>query len=430
MTPGLVSRAARLDRVLRAITIAVLAPITAWVIMRSFAEPVDFRIYRYASVLAVHGSDVYAGNITGPGIASGGLPYTYTPFALLALLPTALASWRTAYHVWGLAAAFAVAWVENAIAVRVIPLGSGTRRAAILACALTLTAASTMVINEISMGQVNSLLMLACLADLFRPREGRLARLIPPGSLVGAATAIKLTPGLFICYFVVTRQWRLARNSALAAAACTVAGGAVYPAMSTQFLTSVIWHLPHLVAFDHTFASSGNNSVQGILAAIGPWTGPLRAPSSVATAGLGLGVASACHRRAHELEAWLITGITAQLASPVSWIHHWIWLAPALLLAALHARTSVQRAGSALAVVMLLIGPSAGQDLMVHGPAWAMPLAVLQRECLVVTGIWCCLMFLMHAIRAARDRAPGTEAEAAYRGWRQFRPSSGTSAAG
>jgi alpha-1,2-mannosyltransferase len=331
---------------------------------------------------------------------------------LLALLPTALARWRTAYHVWGLAAAFAVAWAENAVAVRLIPLGSGTRRAAVLACALTLTGASTMMINEISMGQVNSLLMLACLADLFRPRHGRLARLIPPGTLVGVAAAIKLTPGLFICYFVVTRQWRLARNSALAAAACMIAAAAVYPAMSEQFLTSVIWHLPHLVAFGHSFSSSGNNSVQGILAAIGLWTSPLRTPSSFAAAALGLWAARACHRLGHELEAWLITGITAQLVSPVSWIHHWIWLAPAVLLAALYARNGVQRTGTVLAVVMLLIGPSAGQYLLVHGPAWASPFAVLQRECLVLTGIWCCVTFLLHAIRAARGGGPRTEADA------------------
>jgi alpha-1,2-mannosyltransferase len=407
-----VPRAARLDRVLRAITIAVLAPLTAWILMRWFALPVDFHVYRYASVEALHGSDIYAGNITGQGIGSHGLPYTYTPFALLALLPTALFSWTTAYHVWGLAAAFAVAWAENAVTVRVIPLGSGTRRAAVLAGALTLTAASTMMVNEITMGQVNSLLMLACLADLFRPRHGRLARLIPPGTLVGVATAIKLTPGLFICYFVVTRQWRLARNSALAAATCMIAAAAVYPAMSEQFLTSVMWHLPHLVAFGHSFSSPGNNSVQGILAAIGPWTSPLRTPSSVAVAALGLCAARLCHRLGHELEAWLITGITAQLASPVSWTHHWIWLAPAVLLAALHARTRIQWTGTALAIVMLLVGSSAGQYLLVHGPAWALPLAVPQRECLVCTGIWCCATFLLRAIRAARDRSPGTVAEA------------------
>ena len=411
-----VTRAARRDRVLRLAAIGVLAPLTAWVVMRwiSGVNPVDFLVYRYASVMALRGTDIYARNIAGPRIGRGGLPYTYTPFALLALLPTALASRSAAYHVWGLAAALAVAWVENALVVRVIPPGSGTRRAAVLAAALTLTAVSTMMVNEISFGQVNSLLMLACLADLFRPRHGRWARLIPPGTLVGVATAIKLTPGLFICYFVVTRQWRLARNSALAAVGCTLIAAAVFPGMTAQFFTSIIWHLPGRVAFGGSFAGSGNNSVQGILAAVGSWTGPLRTPSSIATAALGLWAARACHRSGHELEAWLITGITAQLASPVSWIHHWIWLAPALLAAAAYGRTRVLGAGTALAVVMLLIGPSAGEDLLRRGPAWALPFAVLQRECLVSAGIWCCVTFLIHAIRAARDRAPGTEAEAEY----------------
>jgi len=142
-----------------------------------------------------------------------------------------------------------------------------------------------------------------------------------------------------------------------------------------------------------------------MLAAVGPWTSPLRAPSSVAVAALGLWAARLCHRHGHELQAWLITGITAQLASPVSWTHHWICLAPAVLLAALHARTRVQRTGTALAVVMLLIGAHAGQYLLLHGPAWTLPLAVLQRECLVSAGIWCSAMFLIQAIQAAPHRA-------------------------
>src|SRR5262249_62329372 len=121
VTPGTCSRAVRLDRGLRAIAIAVLAPLTAWVIMRWFAEPVDFHIYRYASVLALHGSDVYRGDIAGPGIGGHGMPYTYTPFALLALLPTALFCWKAAYHLLGLAAAIAPAFGVKAGVVPRLP---------------------------------------------------------------------------------------------------------------------------------------------------------------------------------------------------------------------------------------------------------------------------------------------------------------------
>jgi hypothetical protein len=397
----LVARAVKRDRVLRVVVIGTLAPLAVWVITRwiSGVVSVDFLVYRYASAMALHGTDIYARNISGPRIARGGMPYTYSPFALLALLPTVLGSWRNTYRVWSLAALLAVAWTENALVVRMIPLGSGKRRAAVLAAALTLTAFSTMMVNEISFGQVNSLLMLACLADLFRPRHGRWARLIPPGTLVGVATAVKLTPGLFICYFVVTRQWRLARASVLAALACLLAAAVVYPAMSEQFFTSVMWHLPGKVAFDGSFATSGNQSAQGILAALGAWTGPLRAPASIAAAALGLWAARTCHRLGHEPEAWLTIGLMAQLASPVSWIHHWIWLAPAILLCAIRARGRVQRAGTALTSVMLLIGPGAGDYLVRHGPAWALPFALVQRECLVAAGIWCCVTFVIYARR-------------------------------
>ena len=286
---------------LRAAVIAAAAPVAAWIITRwlSRVNPVDFLIYRYASALALHGTNVYAHNLSGPMIAPGGLPYTYTPFALIALLPTVLGGWHIAYLSWCLAAMLAIAWAENAVVIRVVPLGPGTRRAAVLACALTMTAASTMMINEISFGQVNSLLLLACLADLFRSRSGRLARLVPPGALVGVATAIKLTPGLLICYFAVTGQWRLARNSALSCIACLLASTVAYPGMTVQFYSSVIWHLPGRVALGN-FATYGNNSLQGILAAIGPETAHWLAPASIAVAALGLQAARVCHNRGRE----------------------------------------------------------------------------------------------------------------------------------
>ena len=402
-------RAARRDRALRAAAIAVIAPLGAWIIARwiSAVNPVDFLVYRYAAVMALHGRDVYSGYIAGPRIGGQGLPYTYTPFALLALLPTALGTWHAAYYGWIVAAALAVAWAENAVVVRLIPLGSGTRRAAVLASALALTAFSTMFVNEVSFGQVNSLLMAACLADRFRPRQGRWARVVPPGVLIGIATAIKLTPGLFICYFLVTRQWRLARNSALSAAVCLLVAAFFYPGISDQFLTSVLWHLSSRVALSHgAFIGSGNQSVPGLLAAIGPWTGALRAPASVAAAAAGLWAARFCHRRGDELGAWLITAIAAQLASPVSWAHHWIWLAPAILLAALRARTRAGRACAAVVTAMVIVGASPGEYALRSGPAWLFPLAAAQRECLIVAGVWCCAMFMIHATRYSAEPVP------------------------
>jgi len=391
------------DRALRAVVIVVLT-LGATVILVHWVtgvDPVDFLVYRYASRMALHGADVYSHNITGPMIKAPGLPYTYTPFGLIALLPTVLFGWHSAYLAWCLADMLAIALVLDAVVAQEVAIGRGARRAVILAVALVLTAFSTIVINEVSFGQVNGLLLGACLADVLRSREGRLARFLPPGSLIGIATAIKLLSGLLICYFILTRQWRLTRNSIVGCAVCILIGGLAYPGMTVKFFTTVIWQLPQRVAVG-SFATWGNNSVQGILAALGVQPGFWRTTASVAVAAGGLWAAWGCHRRGRELEAWLTVGIVAQLASPVSWIHHWVWLAPAVLLVAVRSRSYLTWTATALVTAVMLIGgPEPGGQLAAHGPTWTLPIGALLRESLVATGIWCITMFLAQASRAA-----------------------------
>ena len=376
-------------------------------------SPEDFLVYRSASRMALHGADVYSHNITGPMITSPGLPYTYTPFGLIALLPTVLFSWHIAYLAWCLADMLVIALVLDAVVAREVAIGRGARRAVILGVALALTAFSTIVVNEVSYGQVNGLLLGASLADVLWSRRGRLARFLPPGSLIGIATAIKLLSGLLIVYFLITRQWRLARNSIVSCAVCLLVAGVAYPGMTIRFFTTVIWELPHRVAVG-SFATWGNNSVQGILAALGVQPGVWLTAASVAVAAAGLWAAWACHRRGRELEAWLTVGIVAQLASPVSWLHHWVWLAPAVLLVALRSRSYLTWAATGLvAAVMLIGGPEPGGQLVSHGPTWALPVGALLRESLVATGIWCIIMFLVSASRASApsETAGGDPAE-------------------
>ena len=130
------------DRALRAVVIVVLtvgatAVIVYWV---KGVNPVDFLVYRYTSRMALHGAD----NITGPMMFKGpGLPYTYTPFGLIALLPTVLFGWRAAYLGWCLADMLAIALILDAVVAREVAIGRGARRAVILAVALALTAFST-----------------------------------------------------------------------------------------------------------------------------------------------------------------------------------------------------------------------------------------------------------------------------------------------
>ncbi len=59
-------------------------------------EPVDFLVYRYAAQAFAAGSNIYEGNLSGPLIVDEGMPFTYTPFAVIFLWPTVLFDWWTA----------------------------------------------------------------------------------------------------------------------------------------------------------------------------------------------------------------------------------------------------------------------------------------------------------------------------------------------
>ncbi|GAC1373298.1 MAG: hypothetical protein NVSMB32_16900 [Actinomycetota bacterium] len=128
--------------------------------------------------------------------------------------------------------------------------------------------------------------------------------------LVGIAAAIKLTPGLFIVYFAVTRQWAAAARAAGTFVACALVGAIVLPHPSQEF-----WS--HLV-FDPTRPSSPfspiNQSIYGtILRGGGPrdlW--PVLA---LAAAAFGLWRAARAHEAGAEVAAVWIVPMLAVLAA-------------------------------------------------------------------------------------------------------------------
>ena len=95
------------------------------------------------------------------------------------------------------------------------------------------------------------------------------------------------------------------------------------------------------------------------------------------------------------VDAWLIVGLAAPLLSPFSWIHHLVYLVPALTLLAFDDTAS--RAARirnlvlvAAASVALYWGPW-GADRWLQGDhsAWLVLPVVLQRECALLASIAC-----------------------------------------
>jgi alpha-1,2-mannosyltransferase len=133
----------------------------------------------------------------------------------VALVPAATAGW--------LNAAGSVPALTVVLAVLAAPIaarhGRGLRL--VLVAAVPLALCTEPVRQTLGFGQVNLWLFALVLLDLVvLGRTGsRWA-----GAGVGIATAIKLTPGLFIVYLLVTGQWRAARTATVTTAALT--GGA------------------------------------------------------------------------------------------------------------------------------------------------------------------------------------------------------------
>ncbi|MDV6267972.1 glycosyltransferase family 87 protein [Rhodococcus globerulus] len=338
-------------------------------------EPVDFLVYRYAVEKFASGGDIYAGNLLGPMIESEGMPFTYTPFAVLLLWPTAFFDWWTAYLLWSLLCILLVAWTVARFTPRWVRLRPLVMAALLIGVSVTPTVSA-----HISFGQVNLLLMALVLFDITRDDNSILGRYFPRGLLIGVATAIKLTPGLFIVYFVVTRQWRLAIWSSVGAAAATVAAALVDPALSRTFWTEVVWSLSGRVDLTgEAIASSGNGSLQGTLAALGSWTDAVVMPLIVLVGAAALWIARRIYLDGRSVDAALVIGLSAPILSPISWIHHWVYLVPAAVTILFRLRSRCGVAGFVAALVVVYCGPSMGQQLM-DASVLLVPVGVILRE--------------------------------------------------
>src|SRR5262249_24860432 len=146
-----------------------------------------------------------------------------------------------------------------------------------------------MVYAHFFFGQINILLMLLVIADLTRRDGTTLGRRVPRGVLIGLAAAIKLTPGLFIVYLAVARKWRVFWVSVGGCLGRFALAFVVRPSLTIAFVTDGMWNLTDKVALGTKFATSGNNSIQGVLAAVGgDWTRPLALALTAVVAIVGL----------------------------------------------------------------------------------------------------------------------------------------------
>lgn len=309
-------------RIGRGVTICLLPVLMAlWVGATSFpggtALPwrpvmVDLDVYRLAGRVLLDGGNFY--QLPGP------LPFLYPPFAALlavplAVLPAALVqiSWTIAgalmivalLHRWGQTGWRLSLW-STAVVFAVVPVS-----------------------QTLAFGQLGIVLVALVALDLAPgPRVLRERRLLPEGVLTGVAAVLKLTPMIFVLYLLAVRRWRAALTATITAGVLTVLAAIILPRESLDFWGrlaqgdtglghSLIYYTNQSVYADfvRVFTLAPTGIVLGLLA-------------SAAVVALGVWAAAVWHRAGEVRFAVVLCGVASLLASPVSWLHHFVWVVP------------------------------------------------------------------------------------------------------
>jgi alpha-1,2-mannosyltransferase len=313
---------------LRLAAVSAVTVAAYYVVFEVVAKPplhgfYDLRVYRGAVLWWLQGEPLYSFALP-PGLKG----FTYPPFAAALLVPlTWLPEGPVAIGVL-LASAVVVVlvtwWLVAPVARR-----HGISPCFAVALAVPVVLAMEPIRLTLGEGQLNMFILALVLADVVALRRGWAWA----GLGIGLATALKLTPGLFIVFLVLIGSRRAAAVATGTVLGATLLGFVVDPSTSWEYWTSTLWDTSRVGQLDNPW----NQSVLGLLAHVSDPAQPNRLLWALLAAGvavLGLGRAVRVYRRGDDLAAVTLAGLTACLVSPISWVHHLYWVVPAVVLLA------------------------------------------------------------------------------------------------
>jgi alpha-1,2-mannosyltransferase len=277
---------------------------------------VDLAVYRDAGLVARHSpGQLYEWR------QSSGLRFTYTPFAAVLCIDVSVLPWGLAA---GLMLAGSVAALLATVWLAFCGLGwHGTSRLG-AACAVSAVALWLEPVQRtLHTGEIDLLLMLLVFRDL--SSSGRRWR----GAGVGAAAGIKLVALIFIPYLLLTGRYREAATAVGTFAATVVTGAVLLPQASATWWLGGAFLNARRTGFVGFLA---NQSLLGMTTRFAGAVPPAAVwlVLSALAGGLGLLLAAAMHRGGRPVHGWVVCAVTGLIVSPVSWDHHWVWIAPAL----------------------------------------------------------------------------------------------------
>lgn len=282
---------------------------------------VDLDVYRLGGAALLNGQELY-GEL--PPTSSGiHLPFTYPPAAAILFVPFALIPMWAA-NILLTTTTLVALWVTQSVVLK--ELAGGNRQGLVwwTMCAYAFALTLGPVNETIGYGQINGVLMALVTVDALVGRNKPWR-----GSLVGLALAIKLTPAVFLAYFLIKKDWRALANAAISAAVVTGVGFLFAGSSSVQYWTTTLFDPSRIGGLAYV----SNQSINGALARFAVEDHRTIAWFLICAV---IGVACLWIMRqlfdaGQDVAALLVMSFFSLLASPVSWSHHWIWVAPTLL---------------------------------------------------------------------------------------------------
>jgi alpha-1,2-mannosyltransferase len=299
----------------------------------------DLVVYRDGGLIVRHIAPAYNGHRASPlydWTGANGVQFTYPPFAAVIFAVASVLPWlvlRWAMTLASMAALGLSLWLTFGA------LGYRNRPAVRLGATLAVSALALLtepVQQTLSLGQVNLLLMLLIAVDLLT--MGALPGSGPArwwhGIGIGVAAGVKLTPLIFIPYLLLVRRYRQAATATATFAVTVLLGYAILPRDSGDYWADRLFLNANRIVF---LGTRGNQSLRGVVTRLAGSVTSGTAPwfaAAILIAIIGLLTAAALYQAGHPVPAMATCALTGLLVSPLSWDHHWVWVALGIALLA------------------------------------------------------------------------------------------------
>ncbi|MGI8802452.1 MAG: glycosyltransferase 87 family protein [Solirubrobacteraceae bacterium] len=305
---------------------------------------IDLEVYRGGGQALLDGAPLYR------LIFHGFLHFTYPPFAAMVFTPLAALP-NTVLKPIITIVNIALLPVILRVALRLPPVstwlsGEQATRLALIGAAAAVWLEP--VWSTLGYGQINLLIVALVVGDLAQRDESRWK-----GVGIGLACGLKLTPGIFTVYLLLTRRYRAAAVSLGTFAATLAAGFAVAPRDAADFWGGAFLDPSRVGRIEN----AANQTLRGAFARllhslnVEAWW----MATALLVGALGMLLAVRAGRRGDEACGFSICALTGLLVSPISWSHHWTLAVPVLLLFVVRAHRGrhwfALAAGGAVAVI-------------------------------------------------------------------------------